>query len=515
MSEVARSVAKSGTSEVTFVRMKPARTVQRTSTTFQLAQPAPTLTQKQKFIYIHPRLLLQLQRLSPDSRPKPVIDLLQSSAVIPRLAHKFPRMFSSLAVLGMNDFLLVRNEEYDPRDDSTTETADLEEEHLSNRDIIAVICQMPKGAGGLQGKTEIVLNDSSVWVATPIRNGLYELTTVNENGSNKTARWVKRRARPNSADFSTILDANPFKYTFSIIDPNSRRHPIIGTLTQKTLYIPNFYTAVSRPFSGEQDSMDEEQNPERTTHAIDEDVKRLIQVTGMWVALREGLSPYFKNNDIIAPGSTSVSRRGRLHERPRSLPLPPEPSRPAMGATGKSTTESDHSTLAAVGCKPRQTRASGPAPVGSAAPSTKWDVLKYPQRSSSSGTAFIQRLSTRRSRRPLCTLQSNRDGDSVQRRPRSSMAEYRAVAISPPSLMFPGSSITTPNTPKRPQEQIQAAYISFGLPQTLQGFEAAVRHSGANVDRDKDPALEWAVKPKTRRCKAFKNFIQRSQPRSA
>jgi hypothetical protein len=281
MSEVARSVAKSGTSEVTFVRMKPARTVQRTSTTFQLAHPAPSLTQKQKFIHIHPRLLLQLQRLSPDSRPKPVIDLLQSSAVIPRLAHKFPRMFSGLAVPGMNDFLLVRSEEYDPRDDSTTETAGLEEEPLSNRDIIAVICQMPKGAGGSQGKTEIVLNDGSVWVATPIRNGFYELTTVDENGSKKTARWVKRRTRPNSADFSTILDASPFKYTFSIIDPNSRRHPIMGTLTQKTLYIPNFYTAVSRPFSGEQDSMDEEQNPERTTHAIDEDVKRLIQVTGM------------------------------------------------------------------------------------------------------------------------------------------------------------------------------------------------------------------------------------------
>jgi hypothetical protein len=522
MSEDARSVANSDISEVTSAVGRPRRRALRTSTTFHLAHPAPTLTQKQRLIHIRPRLLLQLQRLSPDSRPEPAIDVLPSAAVMPRLAKKFPRMFRGKAVLGTNDVVLVRSEEYDSPDDSATETTDSDEESPSNRDMLAVICQLPKDAGGSQGKAEIVLSDGSVWLATPLLNGLYELTTVDENGNKITARWVKRSTRRSSADFSSSAPGStPFKYTFSIIDPNSRRHPVMGTLTHNTLDVPDFYTSVSssakrypptthiRPLFGEHDSADEGTTPERTTHAVDEEVKSLVQVTGIWVALREGLSPHFKYNDSMSNGSVSAGNRGGSHCRARSVSLTPEPRRPAMGATNTSTPEPGHSALAAVGGKFRRAY-GGPPPLSPAALAPQLEELKTPQRSTSAGTAFMQRVAARRSWRHSNTVQSESDADSVVRRPRHSMLEYGSFVTSPPSLILPGSSTASPGTPTKAQRRTQSVYAPSTLPPTLHTFEAAVRHGADPLDRHEDLDLEWVVKPKISRWKAFTNFFRRS-----
>ena len=529
--EDARSVTNSETSEVTSAGTKSRRRV-RTSTTFQLAHPAPTLTQKQRLIHIRPRLLMQLQRLRPETRPEPAIDVLPSAAVIPRLAQKFPRMFRGKAVLGLNDVVLVRSEEYESPESSATEGADSDGESIENRDMMAVICQMPKDAGGLQGKAEIVLSDGSVWVGTPLPNGLYEFFNVDENGNKTTARWVKRSTRRNSADFSASAPgACPLKYTFSIIDPNSRRHPIMGTLTQSTLDIPDFYTSVSasakkypptshiRPLFGEHDAMDDEPTPERTTHAVGEDVKKLVQVTGIWVALREGLSPYFKYNDSMASGSISARCRESGHGRARSVSLTPEPGRPALSPNCTNTPESGHNALAAVG-KLRRSRTAAPT-TAPAAPTPQIEVLKAPQRSTSAGTAFMQRVAARRSWRQQSIVHSDSsDADSsASRRPRRSMTEYGSISSPPASLMLPGSSTTTPlDTPTRSQRRVQSAYAPTTLPQILQTFAPAARQSAEHhLDHDHDPDLDldWVVKPKISRWKTFTNFFRRSHTQSA
>lgn len=517
----------------------------RTSTTFHLAHPAPTLTQKQRLIHIRPRLLLQLQRLSHDSRPEPAIDVLPSAVVIPRLSRKFPRMFRGKSVLGMNDVLLVHSEEYDSPDDAASEAADSDEEGLANRDMIAVVCQMPKDAGGSQGKAEIVLRDGSVWVATPQANGLYEFVTVDANGNKTTARWVRRSTRRNSVDFSCPAPAStstPFKYTFSIIDPNSRRHPIMGTLTQNTLEIPDFYTSVSssvkkhpptshiRPMFADHDSMDDEPAPERATHAVQEDVKRLIQVTGIWVALREGLSPHFKYSDSMANGSAPGAGRAS-HGRARSVSLTPELSgRAGMAAsccTSTSTSTPDsagHGTRAGVAGKLRRACTSGPVPVVPAAPITpQVEALKAPQRSTSAGTAFMQRVAARKTWRPPSTVPSDSDAESGPRRPRRSTTEYsRTVSTPPPPATLPRSSTTTPETPTRLQRRVQSAYyVPSNLPQTLEGTPA--RHSvhdvkvdrDLDVDVDQDQDLDWVVKPKTSRWRQFTNLFRRSHARTA
>jgi hypothetical protein len=508
MTEDARSVANSETSEGTSGGSSRRRRILQTSTIFHLAHPAPTLTQKQRLIHIRPRLLLQLQRLSPDSRPEPAMDVLHSAVVIPRLAQKFSRMFRRKAELGVNDVMIVQSEEYDSLDASTTEAAESDEENLANRQLLAVICQMPNNAGGSRGKARIVLSDSSVWVASPLPNGLYEFVTFDENGNKTTARWMKRStSRCSSADFpNATFSHNGFKYAFSIIDPNSRRHPIMGSLTQNTLDIPDFYTSVStsvkehhptthlRPFLGEPDSMDDEPAPERTTHAVDADTKKLIQVTGIWVALREGLSPYFRYNDSMGNPS---------HGRARSVSLTTDAKRPILSGTGTSTPDSWNNPPAGVGGKIRRARPSVPAP---ATPSPQFDGLAVPTRSASAGTAFMQRITARRTRRPSSTVLSDSNAESVLRRRRHSMTEYGNIATLP-SLALSGSSITTPDTSKRPQRQVLSAYIPSARPHIEHTPDPAASHRAEVLNGGED--LEWTEKPKTRRWKDFSNLFRR------
>jgi hypothetical protein len=524
MSEDARSVVYSETSEVISSGTTRRRRAQRTSTTFHLAHPAPTLTQKQRFLKIRPRLILQLQRLSSGSRPEPALDVLPSTVVIPRLAQKFPRMFRGKAELGVNDLMVVQSEEYNAPD-GTTEAGESDEENLANRDLLAVICQMPKDAGGTQGKAEIVLGDGSVWVATPLPNCLYEFVTVDDNGNKTTARWVKRSTHRHSADFSSpTFSYSGGKYTFSIIDPNSRRHPILGSLTQNTLDIPDFYTTVSssvkkypptthfRAFPGEPDTMDDEPTTERTTHAIDEDMKKLIQVTGIWVALRQGLSPHFKYNDAVANSCISTNHRNFSHGRARSVSLTPDVRRPSLAGPCASTPESANSTVGAVGGKIRRSRTNGPALATAPAPLPQLDGSTAPKRSTSAGFAFMQRAAARRASRPPSAVQSDSDIESVFRRPRRSVTDYRALVTPPPSLTLPGSSTTTPDTPTRPQRRV-SAYIPSNLPQTGQTITFAARHSAEVPIRDED--LKWVEKPKISRWKAFTNIFRRTQIRSA
>lgn len=289
----------------------------RSSTKFHLAHPAPNLTLKQRLIRTRPRLFLQLHRLFPHSRPEPVIDVLSSALVARRLAQKFPSMFKGRALRGMNDLLLIQSEDYNCPYTIMTETADFCERNLTDRDLLAVICEIPKDDRGSQGETELILSDGSVWVATHLSKRLYEFTTIDGCGNRTTARWVKRNTPHNSADFSSSAPGSTdFKYTFSIIDPNSRCHPIMGFLTQNTLEIPDFYTPISSvskmlPSTQrfvEHDCIDDKQTSGQSTLGVDENLMKLIQVTGIWIVLREGLSPYFKYNGPDHRGVGSLFR---------------------------------------------------------------------------------------------------------------------------------------------------------------------------------------------------------------
>ncbi|KAH0436367.1 hypothetical protein CcaCcLH18_04387 [Colletotrichum camelliae] len=290
----------------TVKRSKRSRRAARQGTNYLLAYPPPKLRTKQRrFVHLRPRLLLQLQQLSSDRRPMPAIDVLPSSTIagtfmVPRLARQFPKMCRVKGQLGMNGLILARSEDYDtPGDDS-----DGDEKDLDKRDLVAVITPLH------DDQAEIVLSDGAVWTATPTSNGSYDFVHVDEAGRTTTARWAKRPARPLStatcaaATTATAASAD-YKFTFSILDPQLRRHPVMATLTPANLEILDSYTTVSqsagrypptRPFSMDMSGDNEpSQSPqsalsstERETHPVDEATRVLITITSVWVSLRHG-----------------------------------------------------------------------------------------------------------------------------------------------------------------------------------------------------------------------------------
>lgn len=509
MSEDARSVANSESSETTAGSRRRKRRSTRTSTAYHIAHPAPTLTQKQRLLQIRPKLLMQLQKLSAESRPIPAIDVLPSTVVVPRLAKKFPRMFKGKAELGINDVMVVKSEDYDTSDDHAQVESESDEEGFENRELMACICQMPKGGG----RAEIVLSDGSVWIATPLPNGHYEFNTVDDRGNQVIARWVKRNSRRSTAGTVESLAVEPtdFKFTFSIIDPNSRRHPIMASLTRSTLDIPDSYVSVSssagkcpptspiRSFPGDPDwqAPPNEVNCERTSHAIDENMRNLIQVTGIWVALRQGLSPYFKYNDM-ASCSTSSS------------PIPRNGS--IRGEAGRASPALTSTPPSIFGGRILSKCVKGGSVSSNASVQTQYGGL--PRRSVSTGSAFMQRATARRAGIFPSTVASESEGEGIFKPPqRAATLETAGSAekevSTPHHQPILGSSM---DTPTKPQRRSQPAYVFDSV---YQNSASTGSNDRSSVDfADRNQSLDSGEKIKTGRWKAFKDFFRRSNTRS-
>ncbi|KAB5583257.1 hypothetical protein GE09DRAFT_902760, partial [Coniochaeta sp. 2T2.1] len=320
----------------------------KATTKLALAYPAPRFAGKKRVVQkVAPKLFLQLQEVSLNKRPRPVIDVFPSSriagpVIAPRLAKRFPGLFGPKGELGSADVVLMRSEDYDTVSDDVD--SEDEEGRLEQRQPVAVLSPVRKS-----DRTEIVLDDGSVWVARPLPTGSFEFARTDECGNTTTARWVRRpvsKSVPAQAPTEpapkagrTMPESADVKYTFSIINPDTRRHPIMATLTPQFLDIQDTYTSVStssgryppcRPLSravtlnvaqnlsttspskpafsrsvsssaAEVESearrvATPEPETDRTTHPIDECTKLLISVTAVFLALESGWSPYFRSH---------------------------------------------------------------------------------------------------------------------------------------------------------------------------------------------------------------------------
>ncbi|KAI9646924.1 hypothetical protein NHQ30_004924 [Ciborinia camelliae] len=521
MSEDGRSVANSEGSRTTNGGRRRRRS-SKASTAFRLAHPAPTLTHKQRLLNIRPKLLMQLQLLSFDKRPKPTLDVLPSTVVASRFVKRFPRMFRGKGELGANDIMIVRSEEYDKLDQSMDDT-DSDEEGFSNRDLIAVICQMPRDEGGLQGKAEIVLGDGSVWLASPLPNGAYEMTKFDECGEKlTTVRWVKRAGHHHNISDPPNNDA---KFSFSVIDPNSRRHAILATITQTKLDIPDYYTSVSPPSGiettqapvsgvpGEFDDEDGETDTivERTPQLMDETMRTLIQVTGIWVSLRQGWSPYFKYNDAIATFGMGKCPRNSLNGRTRASSLTPDLMRPApvLGALTCTRSSTPESTFGSIGDKILR---CNPTKANSVTTSSPHDSVASPRRAraTSTGAAFMQRAASRK----INTVTSDSEGGGIAQQPENGESQNVKVgnAASNRFSCPPGLGVVTspPPTPTKPHRRVKSAHMFSSMCTQNVG-------SGIMDGQSEDMHVKTSpVKRKQSRWRSFINCIRhRSSTRSS
>ncbi|KAL2262759.1 hypothetical protein VTK26DRAFT_149 [Humicola hyalothermophila] len=324
----------------------------RKSTTYCLGYPTPRIIGKTKVVrkVLLPRLLLQLQQVGQDGRSYPVLEVFPAAriagpVVAPRLARRFPGIFGAKRHLGYDDIVLVRRDDGDLASDGT-ESED--EEELEKRNILAVYSPLKHS-----DEAEIVLDDGSIWVAKPLANGSYDFVHTDPKGTTTTARWARRHtpaATQTSVSSGPSIPSNPPppRYTFSIINPLTRRHPVMATLTPSSLTVQDTYTSVS-PSHGrhppitrisrsqsvtssvppathaapaspshtsttdncESDSgisipssPDPDSAAQRTVHQIDAPTKLLISVTALWVALRAGWSQSHSPGSETASAST-------------------------------------------------------------------------------------------------------------------------------------------------------------------------------------------------------------------
>ncbi|KAI1319816.1 hypothetical protein F5Y16DRAFT_93802 [Xylariaceae sp. FL0255] len=327
------SVTDSDLSRISSVRQRKRRSA-RMSTTFVLAHPPPKLRTKQRIMHIRPNLLLQIQHVAPGQRPRPMIDVYPSSvltgSIIAPLLKRFPRI-NSKRELSIQDIMLIKSEDYSTSHLHATVEGD--DDGIISRDLLAILSPLQT-----EDKAEIVFADGTVWVAKTRVNGnsfSYEFNSVDEHGKTTTVRWVRRpcSVTPTTSNSSpTKIESPDSKFTFSVIDPECRRHPILATLTSSSLSILDQYTTVSQSagrFPPTKPSLSppsspingETSQPSRETRPVEEWHKALIKISAIWVALCHGWAPNMRPEDLMPSRASTMPPdvEGASHGRRRSL----------------------------------------------------------------------------------------------------------------------------------------------------------------------------------------------------
>lgn len=205
-----------------------------------------------------------------------------------------------------------------------------------DKDVRAAIFQ-PRALGE---PGEIVLGKNVRWEVLRMSSGSYEFVRTHQDGSKSVARWVLRSKKHGAAavaasagsrrssgyssaqevlhdgpasSSSAALKNKKKKFTFSIIDPTTRRHPVIAWLSRTGFEILDQYSPVpasasasagqggvgSRPTSNQQYDREEHSpvvsprssiinsNEEPPVYGTDDALRFFISVTAIYIALRE------------------------------------------------------------------------------------------------------------------------------------------------------------------------------------------------------------------------------------
>jgi hypothetical protein len=474
----------SSTGSNTTTRSGRKRSQPRSRTSYYFAHPPPTVVKQR--LSIRPKLLLQIQKLSASARPLPIYDVLPSTIFAPRLARRYPKVFRGKDGLGANDMVIVFSEEY-------TNSARLEavseepgDDGWQSRDVLATICQLRKDEGGSQGKAELCLNDGTSWQATPLSNGNYEFITINEYGNKTTARWVTRpqgihrrsSALQPSTQSSQLDDSK--KFNFSLINPSSRRHPIIASLTHTTLDILDSYTSSSsstavypptppiRRYSmGLPAPPEQNESSDRALIPTDTALRNIITVTAIWVGFRECWSPSFRYDDAQSATSPSHSH---ISNRTVSLPIPV--SSDNSSRTGSPEQQGHHISLHHATEKLlrplHRSTASNSFPLQSTPPPVK-ALESNPRRANSTGTAFMAKRAIRvpsgptTIRRPTMTPPRDTSID-LRDTPRFTPTDWTPEQNAYPSDLS--------ETPSKRQAPIRAQHVRSQSAYYVNGIEA-------------------------------------------
>lgn len=309
----------------------------RSKTRFSVCHPPPTSAARQK-MHRRPRSLLQLHKLCPNARPLPAFEVIPSANFSVRLTRAITKVFKAKHSLCPNDLVVLRAENY------CTEERDEEQDA---RDVIGLICKGRKEEGATAaGKAKICLTSGQEWEACPLMNGGYEFFATDEHGLGLTVRWVPKRCKDKDGNVKPKEKENK-RFNFSTISPNSRRHPVIASLSKTSLDVNDTYkmpdpaaaTPLSTPKQGTSiltEAMEDEQGGKDQCET-DDALREIITVTSIWVTFKEGWSPTLKYDD---KDKDVLQRSPSVHNSPSKSgqsPVSTPPGSPSMQPLEKRT----------------------------------------------------------------------------------------------------------------------------------------------------------------------------------
>lgn len=286
---------------------QPKKRAPRSKTSYLYARPPKPVECRSK-LHIRPKVLAQLHQIVPSQRPKPAYEIVPFPLLPARSTRRLARTFNTRERLGPTDLLIVKAESYGSQDEETKS----EDDRWASREVVGVICP----ARNEKGVTDICMDDgTSRWEVTAMPNGGFEFNTTDDHGLTLKARWVLKSARTRRvSSVSTAAPLSPVfgpgqddkKFTFSTISANSRRHPIIATMTHSRIDIMDSYSMpsatspptpvslLSSPLPATPASIDMESfiSDNQLPILMDEALRRFILVTGTWVASQSYCAVY-------------------------------------------------------------------------------------------------------------------------------------------------------------------------------------------------------------------------------
>ena len=362
----------------------------RPKTIYQLAHPASRACHRR--FRIRPKLLLQLQQVSQIPRPLPILDVLPSTVFLPRLARKFPTIFRGKDGLGPNDLIIVASDLYEQAGVDQAVGSEHDDDEEEHQEVVATICQLLTDEALSKGKAEICLNQGPVWEATPLPNGSYEFAAQTSQGV-QILRWVLRGAknRRTSAPIGSPVQTESKRFTFSVINPNTRRHPVLATMTRNHLEVFDEYSipatvSSSLPTSAMSMVSDGSDDISSDRITLDKELRILIIITSIWVGFREGWSHNFRYNDSALALNSKIinSPITSRHTSPTTIKNGPD----------YFSEENQHPEAQAPNGRKHRVSMSN-APASSSDRVRALASEKLVRRSNSTGAAFIERSNRR------------------------------------------------------------------------------------------------------------------------
>ncbi|OJD14464.1 hypothetical protein AJ78_05199 [Emergomyces pasteurianus Ep9510] len=317
----------------------------RTKSSFSFAHPPPSTRRKR--LALRPKLLLQLHQVSQITRPIPAIDVLSSKICC--VSRKFPNIYRGKDSATANDIVFVTSDSYEQLGTEDDRSISSDDDPQDHREVVATVCHHRKEGAKSKGMVHITLQQGSRWEASRLPSGGYEFMGTTESGEKKCVRWVlrakagSRRVSGSSSGADNIFDDGK-RFTFSIIDPTTRRHPVLAWMGRQGIDILDQYPLFSSRTQGSSLPASPK-SPRPTARSnlpptgdpnelplieTNDHLRTLIVVSGVWVAFREGwpqtplYTDIFPSSPMSVGAGTSISSSSQQPPPPSHQQPPPQ-----------------------------------------------------------------------------------------------------------------------------------------------------------------------------------------------